>query len=504
MVGFRRGFRKVRAFALFAVLLLVALVKIRSHREGDKVDSEEFVKDTLFLEEDSSVFDEDSLAAANPKPLDYSKIPTPQDALTCDAWLDREFEKSLSFIERDFSKNPVSVVGLETRSWDSCDVPCKHSMTSEIMDAAMGPRRSNKIFTVVRNMESSENYPQLAVDAAHSNGYDIVMTTSLKSDVPVGYFSWAEYDIMKPVTQKQPGNVAAAFISNCGAINFRLKALEKLPTLGVPVDSYGKCNNNRESRGASKVDIISQYKFYLAFENSNEEDYVTEKYLQALVAGTVPIYIGAPNIEDFEPQPNSVIRVDSLDDVPNVASRIKYLMANETAYNEMLRWKKTGPTSKFLALVDMAVVHSSCRLCIHIATGIRGKELENSEASFQCRDPKSKKLTFYIQFRERGRFEYMDLKMEIPMDFANAKPLQKLKGAIKSLLRETKHEPIWMSERPDHKKSFKNGQYNIYRIYPIGSNQREALYGNAFFKNDLDLMQYLVKSPIPLLEIILV
>lgn len=36
-----------------------------------------------------------------------------------------------------------------------------------------------------------------------------------------------------------------------------------------------------------KVETLKHYKFSLAFENSNEEDYVTEKYFQTLVAGKI-------------------------------------------------------------------------------------------------------------------------------------------------------------------------------------------------------------------------
>ena len=81
-------------------------------------------------------------------------------------------------------------------------------------------------------------------------GYDIVMTTSLSSDVPVGYFSWAEYDIMAPVQPKTEKAVAAAFISNCGARNFRLHALEALEKSDIKIDSYGGCHRNRDGRGA--------------------------------------------------------------------------------------------------------------------------------------------------------------------------------------------------------------------------------------------------------------
>lgn len=82
-------------------------------------------------------------------------------------------------------------------------------------------------------------------------GYNVVMTTSLSSDVPVGYFSWAEYDIMAPVQPKTEKALAAAFISNCGARNFRLQALEELEKLNIKIDSYGGCHRNRDGRGTA-------------------------------------------------------------------------------------------------------------------------------------------------------------------------------------------------------------------------------------------------------------
>ena len=83
------------------------------------------------------------------------------------------------------------------------------------------------------------------------------MTTSLSSDVPVGYFSWAEYDIMAPVPPKTEEALAAAFISNCGARNFRLQALEMLENLDVKIDSYGGCHRNRDGKGTPSLLYVS-------------------------------------------------------------------------------------------------------------------------------------------------------------------------------------------------------------------------------------------------------
>jgi len=38
--------------------------------------------------------------------------------------------------------------------------------------------------------------------------------------------------------------VAAAFISNCGARNMRLQALEALEKSNIKIDSYGGCHRN--------------------------------------------------------------------------------------------------------------------------------------------------------------------------------------------------------------------------------------------------------------------
>ena len=70
------------------------------------------------------------------------------------------------------------------------------------------------------------------------------MTTSLSSDVPVGYFSWAEYPMMDPPRPKTKRALGAAFISNCGAHNDRLAIMRALIDNGVSVDSYGACDQN--------------------------------------------------------------------------------------------------------------------------------------------------------------------------------------------------------------------------------------------------------------------
>ena len=55
----------------------------------------------------------------------------------------------------------------------------------------------------------------------------------------------------------------------------------------------------RAWRGAvdSKSDTLSRYTYAICFENMVMEGWVTEKIFDCLVAGTIPVYLGAPDIE---------------------------------------------------------------------------------------------------------------------------------------------------------------------------------------------------------------
>ncbi|RWW90431.1 hypothetical protein BHE74_00000455 [Ensete ventricosum] len=276
------------------------------------------------------------------------------------------------------------------------------------------------------------------------------MTTSLSSDVPVGYFSWAEYDIMAPMQPKNETALAAAFISNCGAHNFRIQALEMLEKLGIKIDSYGVCHQNRDGK-VDKVETLKRYKFSFAFENSNEEDYVTEKFFQSLVA--------------------------ELDDVESVAKTMKFLATNPDAYNKSVSWKYDGPSDAFKALVDMAAVHSSCRLCIFLATKIREKEEMSSQ--FQKRPCKCTTGSGTVS----GRLT-----------------LRALESAVLSKFESLNHTPVWKNERPE---SLRGDNLKIYRIYPVGLTQRLALYSFRF-DSDADLGKHVESNPCAKFEVIFV
>ncbi|EEC83726.1 hypothetical protein OsI_29567 [Oryza sativa Indica Group] len=420
--------------------------------------------------------------------------------------------------DRDFDKDPV-LVGGAAKDWNKCSVGCEFGFSAtKTPDATFGIAPDPTVESILRSMESSQYYSENNIAVARGRGYKIVMTTSLSSDVPVGYFSWAEYDIMAPVPPKTEEALAAAFISNCGARNFRLQALEMLESLDVKIDSYGSCHRNHDGK-VDKVETLKRYKFSLAFENSNEEDYVTEKFFQSLVTGAIPVVIGAPNIQEFSPGEGAILHIKELDDVPSIAKTMKHIASNQEAFNQSLRWKYDGPSDSFKALIDMAAVHSSCRLCIHVATKIHEKEERTPKfMNRPCSCSSKRGKVYHLFVRERGRFKtesiflsssnnrgFMDAVMVRCRQCQASRSDQLTMGALESAVlakfRSLNHVPVWKDERPP---SIRGGdELKVYKIYPIGLTQRQALY-QFRFRDDADLDKYIKDHPCAKLEVIFV
>lgn len=90
---------------------------------------------------------------------------------------------------------------------------------------------------------------------------------------PVLWFSGKNYAAGK--TKK-----IAWFVSNCVAKNNRLEYARELGKY-IEVDIYGACGSHSCSRANAKqcFELLAKtYKFYLAFENSNCRDYISEKF----------------------------------------------------------------------------------------------------------------------------------------------------------------------------------------------------------------------------------
>lgn len=184
------------------------------------------------------------------------------------------------------------------------------------------------------------------------------------SDIVTPYEKWVYYD--KDVTSLtvrrnyalNKTKKVAWFVSNCGARNSRLQYAHELQK-HIEVDIYGACGAKKCPRSKQEkcFDMLNtDYKFYLAFENSNCQDYITEKFfVNGLGSNVIPIVMGARQEEYERSAPlRSFIHVDEFDSPKALADYLHTIDKDDDLYNSYFRWKGTG---------EFINTHFFCRMC---------------------------------------------------------------------------------------------------------------------------------------------
>lgn len=194
------------------------------------------------------------------------------------------------------------------------------------------------------SLESAENYPLLD-NASFMKLFDIEISYRKKADIWSPYLR-QQLPLLRKTTLKPKTGFCAAFISSPFNHSKRLQVLWELMRY-IRVDSYGsvfQTHKLTEDRGyTTKQEIITQYKFTIAFENSIGVDYVTEKLYQPLIAGSIPVYLGAPNVNEYSPGDNAYVNVSDFKSVRELAEFMK--SADLDAFHE---WRNRPIREKFI------------------------------------------------------------------------------------------------------------------------------------------------------------
>ncbi|XP_037083424.1 alpha-(1,3)-fucosyltransferase fut-1-like [Pollicipes pollicipes] len=142
---------------------------------------------------------------------------------------------------------------------------------------------------------------------------------------------------------------AAWVVSHCSTHSKREEYVQKLARHLV-VDIYGRCGTLKcpsDQGGGRNAEacyrtLAASHFFYLSFENSLCEDYITEKFWHALRAGIVPVVRGAsPESYRRVAPPNSFIHVQDFASVQLLATYLTSLMENRTAYESYFAWRSS-------------------------------------------------------------------------------------------------------------------------------------------------------------------
>ena len=136
----------------------------------------------------------------------------------------------------------------------------------------------------------------------------------------------------------------AWFVSHCETQSRREDYVRELQKY-IDVDIYGTCGNLTCADkvlgrgGACDMDLLDRnYKFYLSFESSFCEDYVTEKLWRFIYqpVTTIPVVMGYVNYTDILPD-GTVIDVSDYATPKHLAEYLKHVASQPDIYNEYIK-----------------------------------------------------------------------------------------------------------------------------------------------------------------------
>lgn len=165
--------------------------------------------------------------------------------------------------------------------------------------------------------------------------------------IPFYSLSFAENDKVSPFDllgkRKVPKTKFCAYMySNCDPKYEGTRIREKFYDIlneRKQVDSLGKCKNkpgqNQTGRWERGYEIYMPYKFVIAFENSHIKGYITEKIVNPMLAGAIPIYFGAPDIKEHF-NTKSFINAGDFDSLEDCADYVLRVDRDQQLYESIL------------------------------------------------------------------------------------------------------------------------------------------------------------------------
>jgi hypothetical protein len=253
----------------------------------------------------------------------------------------------------------------QPKTVSDCKIPCRVGGDFDLVSQVT---ISNTPFQFIASMEGEAYYSNVKIKPTAYQDHLYYATTSFRSEVPLPYYSEAEYPRLQsaPAVDYNSAIKGASFLANnCDSFSNREELVQALQqTTRFRVDSLSKCLHNAKLPpgivdASNKGLILSKYLFHLSFENQRIDDYITEKLWGAFQSGTVPVYFGAPNIKDHVP-PHSIISVDDFDTPLALANYLSKVSKDKTLYDSYHEWRQL-PT--YLQKYNFTKQHSHCRLC---------------------------------------------------------------------------------------------------------------------------------------------
>lgn len=197
-------------------------------------------------------------------------------------------------------------------------------------------------------------------------------------------------DYHKIVARKT--KMAVWFVSNCHPESKREVIVHLLQKDGIDIDIYGKCGRGR----IDDEHTLSKYKFYIAFENSLCEDYVTEKFFSRYNFDVILVTYGGADYSRLLPT-GTFINVADFRNTKHLARYLRALASDDNRYVRMLEAK-----DKYISLGPdpFGFRYGMCKLCNKINNVDINRHIYDDNSEFlhhsQCRVPERVKRGYIL------------------------------------------------------------------------------------------------------------
>ena len=220
-----------------------------------------------------------------------------------------------------------------------------HHVKVHRIDMPSEPRPRGQLWMI----HYRESHIRSVVPTKYSGRFNATLSFSNITDVHVPYgiaekrplnSKFAEYKIADKDTP------ILWAVSHCNTASLREAYVAELAR-HIPVNILGPCYNTSASastcvRGDYKCEAkeFTHYYFYLAFENSICEDYITEKVWSRMSNGLVPVVLGGGNYARDLP-PHSYIDVKDFASPRLLANYLKEVIADHRKYAAYHEWRRS-------------------------------------------------------------------------------------------------------------------------------------------------------------------
>ncbi|KAJ1348837.1 hypothetical protein KIN20_004230 [Parelaphostrongylus tenuis] len=242
------------------------------------------------------------------------------------------------FIDREELEQHSSYVSayvIHGRDMNVSDLPSLHSSSIHVLMLMESPYHTGGgIYEVPRNyFNATITYRR---DSRYFHPYGHFALRSGEEDVS---------DIITKEQRKTRGSLI--FVSNCNTPSKREKLVRELGKL-TSITVRGNCESQlavgNEMRSFScKEDcdddsLIATHRFYISFENSVCNDYITEKFFMRASQILIPIVAVRRVYEDAGIPNGSFIALDDFGSMKELADHLTDLRQNDTKYLEYFEW----------------------------------------------------------------------------------------------------------------------------------------------------------------------